>query len=206
MKINLDRLCKLAGVETSQEGTLNEASNRSLHDDPAVSDEADYRFGQNQLAEVDHSDDKDEGMGRVMYEDEPPEGAADEIAALEEVEDDKNELYAEEDIGSDANEMAYEEGEVQEENLDEMIEVDEAMLVQELRRARAMLQESREAGSQEELTEAQLRSIVAEEVSNIMKDFNLTAGWIYGEDKPTNSKPGQVITSMPGLGFKSFDK
>ena len=51
MKINLDRLCKLAGVETSGGNVLKEASNRSMHDDAALSDEAAYRFGAGQLAE-----------------------------------------------------------------------------------------------------------------------------------------------------------
>lgn len=51
MKINLDRLCKLAGVETSGRNVLKEASNRSMHDDAALSDEAAYRFGTGQLAE-----------------------------------------------------------------------------------------------------------------------------------------------------------
>ena len=52
MKINLDRLCKLAGVET-QTKTLNEASNRSYHDDPSVqnTDDPDFRFGKGQLSE-----------------------------------------------------------------------------------------------------------------------------------------------------------
>ena len=79
------------------------------------------------------------------------------------------------------------------------------MLVQELRRAKAMLSEAKASQVDEsgELTESQLRNIVADEVKNIMQDFNLTAGWIYGDDKPKNSKAGQVITSMPGLGFKN---
>lgn len=59
MKINLDRLCKLAGVETSGGNVLKEASNRSMHDDAALSDEAAYRFGVGQLAEGE-SDEMDE--------------------------------------------------------------------------------------------------------------------------------------------------
>ena len=51
MKINLDRLCKLAGVESNQESTLNEASNRSMHDEAALSGEDEHRFGKGQLAE-----------------------------------------------------------------------------------------------------------------------------------------------------------
>ena len=171
MKINLDRLCKLAGVESTQDTQLNEASNSSLRDDPALSGEAEHRFGQNQLAEDSESEDDSE------EEEEKEEMAGHGTGAMEE-------------------------------NLDEIIEVDEAMLVQELRRAKAMISEARKASEAEktDLSEIQLRDIVADEVSNIMKDFNLTAGWVYGDSKPKNSKRGQVITSMPGLGFKNFGK
>ena len=51
MKINLDRLCKLAGVETTGENLLSEASNRSMHEDPTLSGEGDHRFGAGQLSE-----------------------------------------------------------------------------------------------------------------------------------------------------------
>jgi hypothetical protein len=179
MKINLDRLCKLAGVKSAQGGALNEASNRSMHDDQSVSDEVDYRFGQNQLAEGDDEEDGEPPADEALYEE-------------EETDEGEDELQTEYDEGMDGY-------------LDEVIEVDEAMLVQELRRAKSMLSEASKTQVAEagELSESQLRSIVAEEVKNIMKDFNLTAGWIYGDDRPQNSKAGQVITSMPGLGFKN---
>lgn len=66
MKINLDRLCRLAGVESTTSNVLNEASNRSMHEDPSVADEADFRHGKNQLAE---SEEVEEGM-HEMEEDE----------------------------------------------------------------------------------------------------------------------------------------
>tara|TARA_R110000868_G_scaffold127834_3_gene335693 strand:+ start:19 stop:462 length:444 start_codon:yes stop_codon:yes gene_type:complete len=144
MKINLDRLCKLAGLEGST-GMLKEGSNRSMHDDASVSDEAEHRYGSNQLAE-----DAD------MHEDE---------------------------------------------GMDEMIEVDEAMLVQEIRRARKMIAESRKV-SPKSLAEQKLKKIVAEEVENVMKDLNLTAGWVYGNKKPVNSKRGVVNTAFAGPGFR----
>lgn len=55
MKINLDRLCKLAGVDSTQK-TLNESSNRSMHEDPALAGDADFRFGQGQLSEADEKE------------------------------------------------------------------------------------------------------------------------------------------------------
>jgi hypothetical protein len=89
--------------------------------------------------------------------------------------------------------------------MDEMIEVDEAMLVQEIRRARAMLAEAarQSQATPEQLAEQKLKKIVAEEVENVMKDLNLTAGWVYGDKKPTNSRRGVVNTAFPGIGFKN---
>ena len=80
MKINVDRLCELAGLNSAGTQTLNEASNRSMHDEKYLSDEAEFRYGKGQLAEM-----------------------------------------------SDAYEA-------EEDNANELIEVDEEMLVQELRR------------------------------------------------------------------------
>jgi hypothetical protein len=53
MKINLDRLCRLAGVEAAGTGVLSEASNRSMHDDTSLAGEAEFRYGNNQLSEAD---------------------------------------------------------------------------------------------------------------------------------------------------------
>ena len=57
MNFDVNRLARLAGLSSGDSGTINEASNRSLHDEKSLSDEADYRFGKNQLAEMDELDD-----------------------------------------------------------------------------------------------------------------------------------------------------
>ena len=152
MKINVDRLCELAGVSSEGGTVLTEASNTSLRDDAALADEAEHRFGKGQLAE--------------------------------------------------AEEKEEEEDDAQEEALDEMIEIDEAMLVQELRRAKAMLSEAK--ASKQNLEEAQLRQIIESEVAEVMKELNLTGGWVYGENKPQASKKGFVHQGsfMKGIGFK----
>ena len=174
MKINLDRLCKLAGVESGTK-TLNEASNRSYHEETPLSDESEHRYGKGQLSE-----ELEEG-GHYMEAD----GDADDERGM----DAENEG------------MHHMEGE----DMDELIEVDEAMLVQEIRRARKMLSESRKAKkvSPGTLAEQKLKKIVAEEVENVMKDLNLTSGWVYGDRKPTNSRRGVVNTSFPGIGFRN---
>jgi len=171
MKINLDRLCKLAGLE-GDAGMLSEASNRSMHDDASVSDEAEHRYGSNQLAE---DTDMDEDM------DDMDEGV--------------DEMDEDEDMDEGVDDMD------EDEDMDEMIEVDEAMLVQEIRRARKMISESKKA-SPKSLAEQKLKKIVAEEVENVMKDLNLTAGWVYGDKKPANSKRGVVNTAFAGPGFR----
>lgn len=160
MKINVDRLCELAGVSSEGGTVLTEASNSSLRDDPSLADEAEYRFGKGQLAEA------------------PSE--AEETMTMEE-----------------ADEPA-----AAEEGLDEMIEIDEAMLVQELRRAKQMLSEAK--ANKQNLEEAQLRQIIESEVAEVMKELNLTGGWVYGENKPQASKKGFVHQGsfMKGIGFK----
>jgi hypothetical protein len=123
---------------------LTEASNRSMHDDPSVSDDADWRYGKNQLAEVDKDQDKDP---------------------------------------------------------DELIEIDEVELVQELRRAKKLMNESRLSRRRQVSEHAELKNIIEEEVANVMSDFNLTSQWVYGNRKPTFSRKGRITTSMPGIGF-----
>ena len=174
MKINLDRLCKLAGVQSGKK-SLNEASNRSYHEETPLSDERDHRFGSGQLSE-----ELEEG-GHYMEAD----GDA----------DDERGMDAENEGMASMDEM----------DMDELIEVDEAMLVQEIRRARKMLAESRKSkkASPDTLAEQKLKKIVAEEVENVMKDLNLTSGWVYGDNKPTNSRQGVVNTAFPGIGFRN---
>lgn len=184
MKINLDRLCKLAGVESKSQ-RLNEASNRSYHEDPSVqnTDDPEFRFGKNQLSEMMHNEMEEmmdlEGM-QELHEEEVEEG----------------DMYEEK------------KKEEEKEDLDELIEVDEAMLVQEIRRAKKMIEEARQKKSMDKkkkagLQEAQLRKIIAEEIDGVFKDLNLTSGWVYGKKQPTNRTRGAVNTAFPGVGFKN---
>jgi len=159
MRINIDRLCRLAGIESgnSSRRSLTESSNRSMHEDPSLKGESEWRYGSNQLAEGD-------------------EAKADEEEPLEE--------------GDDVE-----------------VEVDEQMLVQELRRARKIMNESRRRKTrsqqrQRRLKENKLQSIIEEEVDNVMREMNLTGGWIYGKRKPRNSRKGHVNTAFPGIGFR----
>lgn len=211
MKINLDRLCRLAGLESTTQ-TLNEASNSSMRDDPALAGEAEYRYGAGQLAEGDGDADDERGQdaevsegghyGHPVEEDGHDEGMEMMPPSAEEGMMGHGHMRME-DMEEDMEEgMGHTE---MEEDMDEMIEVDEAMLVQEIRRARAMLAEAarQSQATPEQLAEQKLKKIVAEEVENVMKDLNLTAGWVYGDKKPTNSRRGVVNTAFPGIGFKN---
>ena len=95
----------------------------------------------------------------------------------------------------------------------EVIEVDEAMLVQELRRMKGIIQESKRRKAlaesnrrqkKEALYEAQLKRVIDEEVRNVMQEMNLTGGWMYGNKKPARSRNGYSHQGsyLKGFGFK----
>ena len=113
------------------------------------------------------------------------------------------------DLDASMDEM-YEEDPVDEmdhdSSMDELIEVDERELVQELRRAKKMMMESKRRTSKKDLQEAQLKSIIEEEVQNVFSEMNLNlnSDWIYGSNKPKRSKQGYSHQGsfLKGLGFK----
>ena len=169
MKINIDRLCELAGVPSGgTSDVLTEASNRSLHDDPSVSDEAEFRFGNNQLSETYSEGELEAGH---------MEG------------------------GHMEGQMEGDYGEGMEEDPDEVIEISEAELVQELRRAKKMMMSARASKNADLQETRKIQNLVDQEVAAMMKEYNITADWVYGENKPTFSKRGQVTTMIPGIGF-----
>ena len=122
---------------------------------------------------------------------------------------------AEEEKEKSVDEMAatYEEEEAGEDADEVMLEVDEAMLVQELRRAKRIMQEnkrrkslneSRRRKRQQNLFEAQLKNLIDEEVENVFNEMNLNSQWLYGQNRPTRSRKGYTHQGsfLPGLGFK----
>ena len=206
MRINLDRLCKLAGIE-SQGRSLNEASNRSYHDDPSVqaSDDPEFRFGKNQLSEKMSGHGKmklnKEMMGHGHSEMQPMEG-------MYETEDEMAEMMGHSEMQPMEGMYETQDEMGMYENDDEVIEVDEKELVQEIRRAKQMMAEARkrslsESKKKDSLKEAQLRKMIAEELDSVFKDLNLTSGWVYGKKQPTNRTRGAVNTAFPGIGFRN---
>ena len=145
MKINVDRLCTLAGVDGQE--------NRGI-----IRESANYNESQGMTVDEIYEDDAEDTDG---------EGA---------------------------------------ESVDEMIEIDEVMLVQELRRAKKMMLESKKTQKRrkQNLLEAELKTIVESEVENIMKELNLNSGWVYGGKRPTRSRHGYTHQGsyLKGIGFK----
>ena len=92
--------------------------------------------------------------------------------------------------------------------MEEMIEIDEVMLVQELRRAKKLMENQKRKTINESrrrnMFEAQLKQVIDEEVQNVMEELNLTSQWIYGDNQPKRSRKGYVTqgTMVPGLGFR----
>jgi predicted transcriptional regulator len=118
-----------------------------------------------------------------------------------------------EDVAADMLDEMYEEDEEGQSEMDhsmeEMIEVDEVMLVQELRRAKKHLNESKKRARAKNNQEAKLKQIIEREVKDIFgtdsdEDLNLSAGWMYGRKKPTASRKGHVHQGMflKGIGFQ----
>jgi hypothetical protein len=153
MKINVDRLCQLAGVGgSSSSNLLRESAYDAMEEKAPVSD-----------------------------------------------------MFAE---------AMEEEADEEEDNLDEMIEIDEVELVQELRRMKRLMNENKkrqtvlaqkaQAKRRQALQEAHLKTVIEEEVQNIMDELNISADWVYGNDKPKQSRKGFVHQGsfLKGIGFK----
>lgn len=116
------------------------------------------------------------------------------------------ELNQDFDPAGDMMEEEKEEGEPEKEEQDEMVHVDEAMLVQELRRAKRIMKESRrrKAAKRQQLQEMQLKAVIDQEVKNVIKDLQLNSGWMYGKRKPSRSRSGYTHQGsyLKGIGFK----
>lgn len=155
MRLDMDRICQLAGIKgSSQQQNSSKMLRESAH-------ETEEGYG---LDEMDHA---------------------------------KEELNEEEE---------EEKPEDEDEEANEMVEIDEVMLVQELRRAKRLMNESRkrQEAKRQKLQEMQLKAVIDQEVKNVIKDMQLNSGWVYGNKKPTQSKNGFTHQGsfLKGIGFK----
>ncbi len=82
---------------------------------------------------------------------------------------------------------------------DEVVTVDENLLRREIAKMK-----------HQRLAENKIRKAVRQEIAAILSEeydddnLYLTSDWLYGDNKPTNSRKGTVATALPGLGFKKF--
>ena len=125
-------------------------------------------------------------------------------------------LLSESYDANEQDEAAYEQDEMNmdlsekkkkdaEDDLDEeVVEIDEADLVKELRRAKHLMRENKKR--KQRLLEAELKAVIDQEVQNVLKELNLKSDslWLYGNKKPTRSKKGYTHQGsfLKGIGFK----
>jgi hypothetical protein len=175
MRFNANRLASLAGIKTDSNGSLNEASNRSYHDDVANDDAVD-RFGKNQLAERKHEDED-----------------------LEEAEHKGDDVEEEITLEIDEKMLRNEIRKMRAERIaGKNLRNRKKNAIQEKRSARPKR-------TKQSIQEAKLRQAIRNEIQGIFEELNsenITSSWLYGDDQPQNSKKGFVNTMFPGVGFR----
>lgn len=185
MRINFDRLSQLAGLPSSS-NSARQGLYEGSRGDKKISHEG--RGKKHEMAD----EAMEEGEGHHKMH-------AYEGTALDGVELSEDDSFA--PMEEETDEMAGM-------SMDEMIEIDEVMLVQELRRAKKIMQENKRRrlneSRRQNMFEAQLKQIIDEEVQNVMDEMNLTSQWVYGDRKPRNSRKGYTNQGnmMPGIGFR----
>jgi len=187
MLFDADRLSRLAGLSTGSSRLLSEAGNRSQREDPGEPDDADYRWGKNQISERQGPAGEDED-NLVQYERQKYGGNKRDKSTTDPGDEDdtwrKDEMEDPEWLGEE------EEGEE-----DVVLEIDEGLLRNEIRRMKSS-----------RLAETKLRAAIRNEIHGIFSelgvgDHAVNSSWVYGDKKPRNSKNGAVVTSFPGIGF-----
>lgn len=107
-----------------------------------------------------------------MYEDEP---MYEDYAIYEMDEEDSDEVL---------NEM--------DDEADDDIEINEQELFNEVKRIK-----------KRKIVESHLKTIIQDELEEMIAEAEYGGSqWMYGKDKPKNSKIGQIIRGFPGIGFK----
>ena len=103
------------------------------------------------------------------------------------------------------DDISEEADEDQDKGKEHVYEIDEQELKEELMRLRRMTRQK----SAQKLQEAQLKSIIEQEVQNVFKDLeegkldlNISGDWVYGNNKPRNSRRGRIARGFKSIGFK----
>ena len=227
MRINFDRICKLAGIPADRR-SLNEGSRLNWHEDPNLRPEADVQYAKGKDPQLFEGEDSKKQMDELGYY---KEGGHDQEKADEGYHSkETSEATYDEGHGhmgmmkmrdeghggvdhmmdEDIDEMDHEVDE--KDDLDEMVEVDIAELMSEIRRAKKImkLKESRRAQQikKQKLQESHLKRIIQQEVQNIISEMqdkeDYDQSWVYGNRRPRHSRKGYTAqgSTIPGIGFK----
>ena len=172
MRFDVNRLSVLAGLPASKSQRLSEASNRSLHDEKAQGIEG----------EADHR------FGKGQLAEEWGGDSGDDPRG-----------------GEHPGEADYTKDWLEEEVNEQVYEIDATELKEELMRLRKL---SRRKNAQK-IQESQLKTIIEQEVQNVFKDLeegkldlNISGDWVYGKNKPRNSRRGRIARGFKSIGFK----
>ena len=230
MKFDKNRFAKLAGLPQSR-GTLNESRRRKamrrramlneglyggsrraevdmfdaldLEDEDIVRYDDDFgRQDMRRLDRMPHVDLEMDDMGPENYErmSRYEMGDDDYLYEGSHSHDGKDEMMKYEMEGMD--EMQYE-ADMEEEGMDhmmheeeedkkeEMVEIDDAELMREVRNIK-----------RKKINEARLKAVIEDELREVLAEMQYGSDWVYGDDKPRNSKNGQITRGFKGLGFK----
>jgi hypothetical protein len=178
MRFDVNRICELAGIGAASGGLMNEAVASTPPAKPAPGAKP---------APAPTATTKPSGQAPAK----PAPGAKAPPAA----EGEEHEGYHLEEMGYEEgygmHEMGYEEGygmhEMEIEDGD-VYEIDEYALMEALVDMR-----------QRRLEETQVRDTVRDEIRRALSDRS--GSWVYGANKPTNSKQGQISRGGFGIGF-----
>tara|TARA_R110001583_G_scaffold109624_1_gene258459 strand:- start:187 stop:702 length:516 start_codon:yes stop_codon:yes gene_type:complete len=171
MNFDLDRLCRLAGVESGDgSNMLTETQNRRARDEHGDRDE----HG-NQLSEEAYEG--AEGAPSDAAKVNPELVSA--LSGMMEM-DHASEGEHVEEMGSYSHM----------EDADPVLEIDDEMLREEVRKMRAA-----------RMQETKLRAAIQSEIQNVVKEMQRDGSWVYGDNPPKNSKDGQVTRGFFGIGF-----
>ena len=181
MKFNVERLCELAGLDANGR-LLSENRSLAYEDDEA---DAPVMGGAAAVKPVAAKPAAAMGVAGAKPKSEMAgmHKAGKHLEGLDELEDG--------DIGADYLDGAMEEADEVAEDDETVYEIDE----QELNEAIYAMRTQR-------IEEGKIRQQIRKELKQVVNEMGAGTSWMYGDNKPTNSKPGSVARGFAGPGFK----
>jgi hypothetical protein len=231
MKFDVNRLARLSGLESST--SLNEASNRSYHDDSSLSKESEIVHGKGQLSEREDfethkgeknaaGDDAFRGMDKgdkadvnEMSDDEALDSLVQimETDGVEEMH--HSEMNEDEDYSTKKSSKRKKRGAKgrpfwgdkagDHDGPDEMMyRSNEGEQMVQL--DEEIIRKELLEMRKEKIQETALRRAIRSEIKDVVKDLDVYAStnWLYGDNKPSRSRTGTVTMGTVGVGFKGY--